>query len=127
MFATFVADGTHAEPRDARPSAPHGPVPDLDALDALTNDIEDPEKHLAARATVALQRARAAWAAGSDWRAPLAAVRPALGGRPDAVYRRFVWQPAFRQLLIACVTGTLVYWAAWLILAPYFDLRGALL
>lgn len=112
-LATFVAVGTPAEV--------------LDALDALANDIEEPEQHLAARATVALQRARVALASGSDWRASLAAVRPALGGRPDAVYRRFVWRPAFRQLLIACVTGTLVYWAAWLLLAPYFDLRGALL
>ncbi len=111
-LAAFVGDGTQAEP--------------FDALDALANDIEDPPQHLIARVTVAVQRAREALAVNGEWRAPLAAVRPLLAAGPDAVYARFLWRPAFRQLLIACATGCLVYWAAWLLLAPYFGLRGAL-
>jgi hypothetical protein len=96
--------------------------PSLQDLEALAQAIDSADDRREALVTVAVQRARVALAAGADWRAPLSAVRPALGPAPDAVYSRLVWRPAFRQLLIACVSGTVVYWVAWLLLEPYYRL-----
>ena len=113
-LAAFVAEGA-------------APPASFEELEVLASQIEDPGDRREARVTVALQRARAAVAAGGDWRAPLAAVRSELAREPDPVYARVVWRPAFRQLLIACLIGIFVYWASWLMLAPYFHVAGALL
>ena len=94
--------------------------PGFEDLDVLAHAIDQPDERREALTTVGLQRARAALAAGGDWRAPLAAVRPGLWSEPDAIYSRFVWRPAFRQLLIACASGTVVYWTAWFLLEPYY-------
>jgi hypothetical protein len=96
--------------------------PSLEDIEALAEAIDGADDHREALVTVAVQRARAALVAGADWRAPLAAVRPGLGRAPDAIYARVVWRPAFRQLLIACVGGTVVYWVAWFLLEPYYRL-----
>ena len=95
-------------------------APGFDDLETLAHEIDDPDERREALATVGLQRARAALDAGGDWRAPLAAVRPRLYTAPDGIYARFVWRPAFRQLLIACVSGIAVYWIAWFLLEPYY-------
>ena len=98
------------------------PAFSLEDLEALAQAIDQEHERREALVTVALQRGRAAVAAGGDWRAPLAAVRPRLGPAPDAIYARVVWRPAFRQLLVACLSGTAVYWVAWLLLEPYYRL-----
>ena len=53
------------------------------SMEAAVGEIDDDERRLAARAMVAVARARRAAVAGGDAIGPLAAVRPALGERPN--------------------------------------------
>jgi hypothetical protein len=53
------------------------------SMEAAIAEIDDPERRLAARATLAAARARRAAVAGGDVVGPLAAIRAELGARPS--------------------------------------------
>jgi hypothetical protein len=95
-----------------------GTTHSLEAFDALAAAIEEPAQRLDAEVTIAVNRARVALSAGRDWRAPLIAVRDRLGTQPDALYKRLIWGPISRTLLICSVIGVTVYWLAMFELKP---------
>jgi hypothetical protein len=45
-------------------------------------------------------------------------VRDRLGTQPDALYKRLIWGPISRTLLICSVIGVTVYWLAMFELKP---------
>jgi hypothetical protein len=94
----------------------------LRVLDDFAGAIDDDAGRSEAVADNALAGARWALAEGQDWRPPLAAVRPQLGSAPDEIYAQWLWRPAFRRLLVSCAIGTMVFWLAWWLLAPYFQI-----
>lgn len=102
----FIAGATHS----------------LDPLQLLVAAIDDPGEQLEAAVGVALSQARVAVSEGQDWQLPLAEIRHRLGTAPDSDYRRFVWRPAFRSLLIATAVGVSVFWLAVIVLKPYFPI-----
>ena len=82
----------------------------LEPLRAGTAAIDDPAGRLEAEVEVALSEARVALAAGGDWMAPAAAIRPRLGPEPAQIVWRLAWRPAFRTMLSAATIGVVVYW-----------------
>jgi hypothetical protein len=89
-----------------------GTAKPLDPLTPLAGAIEDDDARTAACVSLAVHRARVAFAEGRDWKGPLAAVRDRLGTAPDRPYRTVVWRPMFRQLLITTAVGVIVFWIA---------------
>jgi hypothetical protein len=94
----------------------------LDPLQVLVDAIDDPGEQTEAAVGLAVNQARVALSEGADWQLPLATIRPRLGTEPDSAYRRLVWQPVFRSLLVATAVGVSVFWLAVIVLKPYFPI-----
>jgi hypothetical protein len=97
-----------------------GSTAPLDTLQTLADAIADPDDGVEATAFVAVNRAQVAISEDRDWQAPLAAVRPSLGDTPERIHNRFLWRAAFRALLVSMAVGVAIFWAAVLVLGPYF-------
>ncbi len=60
--------------------------------EAAAAAIRDPEERLQAEGVLALAQARARYAAGGDWKEPLARVRQQIGPRADGILRHEWWR-----------------------------------
>ena len=101
-----------------------GSTAPLDTLQTLADAIADPDDRIEATAIVAVNRSRVAIAEDDDWQVPLAAIRSRLGDRAERIHNRFLWRAAFRALLVSMAVGVAIFWAAVLVLRPYFPISA---